>query len=77
MLRAVKSELKSKHPDFFGSDGKVNTEKLKDLINNPDNYDLNIDDRILKTLDPDSNNLGTAFDILAKAGAAAEKRAMA
>jgi len=76
-LRAVKSELKSKHPDFFGSDGKVNTEKLKDLINNPDKYDLYITPGILKTLNPASPNLGTAFDILAKAGAAAEKRAMA
>jgi hypothetical protein len=75
-LRAVKSELKSEHPDFFDSSGKIDTEKLKDLINNPDNYDLNIDIRILNTLDPDSDNLGTAFDILAKAGSAAEKRAI-
>ena len=77
-LRAVKSELKAKHAkDFFDSSGKIDTEKLKDLINNPDKYDLYITPGILKTLNPDSPNLGTAFDILAKAGGAAEKRAMA
>ena len=86
-LRAVKSELKAKHeasqesggdfPNFFDSSGKIDTEKLKDLINNPDKYDLYITPGILKTLNPDSPNLGTAFDILARAGRAADNRAMA
>ena len=67
-------------PKFFDDDGRVNPDMLKDLINNPGKYDLDLDEKTkdaLKVFKPDSPRLGPAFDIIAKTGGDADNRAMA